>query len=164
MVRMSRLRVIEIGVAVMLTAAALLFVALKVWAAEPGITVTDAWARPTIGEGRTTAAYMTITNKGADEDSLQSARSARAKAVELHQTKMSAAGVMQMRKVEDGLSIPANGVAKLAAGGIHVMVMGLDNALAAGDELPLTLQFAKAGAIDIAVPVSAAAPADHSHH
>ncbi|MEZ5827117.1 MAG: hypothetical protein R3D01_01445 [Hyphomicrobiales bacterium] len=64
---MSRLRVIEIGVAVMLTAAALLFVALTVWAAEPGIAVTDAWARPTIGEGRTTAAYMTITNKGAEE-------------------------------------------------------------------------------------------------
>ena len=65
-------RWIEIGVALVLTMAALLFVVWTVWAAEHGgISVTDAWVRPTIGEGRTTAAYMTITNDGNKDDVLQ---------------------------------------------------------------------------------------------
>jgi copper(I)-binding protein len=165
MVRLSRLRLIEIGVAVMLTAAALLFVVWTVWAAEPGgIAVAESWARPTIGEVRITAAYMTIANNGAEDDTLQAARSAKAKSVEMHQTTMTADGVMQMRAVEGGLPIPAGGTLELAPGGTHLMVMGLDGPLTAGDELPLTLEFVKAGAVDIAVPVATAAPADHSHH
>ena len=166
MVRLSRPRWIEIGVALVLTLAALLFVVWKVWAAEPGgVGVTDAWVRPTIGEGRTTAAYMTITNEGTGDDVLQSARSPKAKAVELHQTTMTADGVMQMREVKDGLPIAAGGTLKLAPGGIHLMVMGLDEALADGGALPLTLVFAKSGPKDVLVPVSATAPsgADAPH-
>lgn len=169
MVRLSRLRLIEIGVALGLTMAALLFVALTVWAAEPaGVNVTDAWARPTFGQGRATAAYMTITNRGDEDDVLVAARSARAQSVELHQTSMSAGGVMQMREVEGGLPIPVGGTLKLASGGTHLMITGLDEALAAGGELALTLEFAHAGPVEIVVPVRATAPAgadaDHAHH
>jgi len=169
MSRLSRLRLIEIGVAVVLTAVALLFVALTVWAAEPaGIGVADAWMRPTIGQGKTTAAYMTITNMGDEDDVLVAVRSAKAKAVELHQTSMTATGVMQMREVEGGLPVAAGGTIELAPGGTHLMIMGLDEALAAGGELALTLEFAKAGPVAIVVPVSASAPegadAPHAHH
>ncbi|MGH6736753.1 MAG: copper chaperone PCu(A)C [Methyloceanibacter sp.] len=167
--RLSRQRLIEIGVALVLTLAALLFVALTVWAAEPGaIGIADAWARPTIGQGRTTAAYMTIMNRSGEDDLLKSARAAAAKSVELHQTSMTADGVMQMREVEDGLPIAVGETLKLEPGGTHLMIMGLSDSLAAGAELALTLEFDKAGAIDIAVPVSASGPdgvgADHSHH
>ena len=167
--RLSRLRLMEIGVALVLTVAALLFVALTVWAAEPaGVGVADAWARPTMGQGRNTAAYMTVMNNGDVDDVLMSARSARAASVELHQTSMTADGVMKMRPVEGGLAIPAGGALTLKSGGTHLMIMGLDEALAAGGELPLTLEFAKAGPVEVAVPVRAAAPAgadaDHPHH
>jgi hypothetical protein len=165
--RLSRQRLIEIGVALVLTVAALLFVAMTVWAAEPaGVGVTDAWARPTIGKGRATAAYMTVMNQGDEDDVLKAARSGQAKSVELHETSMTADGVMKMRAVVGGLIIPAGGMLKLAPGGKHLMVMGLDEALAAGGTLQLTLEFAKAGPVDVAVPVAAAAPAgaDHSHH
>ena len=47
--RLTRLRMVEIGVAALLTLAALVFIGLTVWAAEPGIRVTDAWARPSLG-------------------------------------------------------------------------------------------------------------------
>jgi copper(I)-binding protein len=167
MVRLSRPRWIEIGVALVLTIAALLFVVWTVWAAEAGgIGVADAWVRPTIGGGRTTAAYMTITNDG-DDDVLQSARSPKAKAVELHKTTMTADGVAQMRAVKNGLPIKAGGTLTLAPGGVHLMVMGLDEALAEGGELPLTLEFAKSGPMQITVPVRATAPiadAPYAHH
>ena len=93
---LARLRIIEIGVALLLTLAAILFVGLTVWAAEMAqIDVADAWARPTVGSGRMSAAYMTIANKGATDDRLKSARTPKAKSVELHQTTMTAGGVMQ---------------------------------------------------------------------
>lgn len=164
--RLSRLRLIEIGVALLLTMAALAFVALTVWAAEAGgMHVADAWARPTIGKGRISAGYMTIMNMSAADDALVAARSAKAKSVELHQTSMTADGIMQMREVKDGLPIAAGGTLELAPGGVHLMIMGLKEALEAGGELPLTLEFSKAGALDILVTVRATAPDDaHAHH
>ncbi len=162
---MTRLRLIEIGVAVVLTMVALLFVAWTAWAAEAhGIGVADAWARPTIGKGRATAAYLTITNEGTTDDLLKAVKSPSAEHVELHETKMTAEGVMQMRPLEEGLPIPAGGTAELKPGGAHVMVMGLEATLAEGGELPLTLEFAEAGSVDVVVPVRKGAGGDHAHH
>lgn len=162
---------IEIGVALLLTIAALLAVGLTLWAAEAmRLRVSDAWARPTIGESRTTAAYMTIANESDSDDVLKSAQAPKAKSVELHQTTMSPDGKMQMREIKDGLSIAAGGTVRLEPGGTHFMILDLDNALAVGDELALTLEFAKAGLVEVMVPVSAGGPqgtapgADHSHH
>jgi len=156
---LTNIRIVEIGVALLLTLAAILFVGLTVWAAEIArIEVTGAWARPTVGQGRISAAYMTIANKGAAGDRLKSARTPKAKAAELHQTTMTADGVMQMRKVEDGLPIEAGASLVLEPGGAHLMLLGLEDALRAGEELILTLEFAHAGAVDVTVPVSANAP------
>jgi periplasmic copper chaperone A len=157
---LTKLRIVEIGVALLLTLAALLFVGLTVWAAEIArIEVAGAWARPTIGQGTTSAAYMTIANKGDRGDMLKSARTPRAKAVELHQTTMTADGVMQMRKVEGAVPIEAGASLVLKPGGTHLMLLGLEDALRAGEELILTLEFVNAGAVDVVVPVSAIAPA-----
>lgn len=163
---LTRIRIVEIGVALLLTLAAILFVGLTVWAAELAcIDVAGAWARPTVGQGRITAAYMTIANKGDAGDRLKSARTPKAKAVELHQTTMTADGVMQMRQVEDGLPIEAGASLVLEPGGAHFMLLGLEDALRAGEELVVTLEFANAGAVDVAVPVSANAPVEaHPHH
>lgn len=171
--RMTRHR-IEIGLALALTLAAFLFVALAVWAEQrPGIAVSQAWVRPSIGEGRITAAYVTIQNVGTDADVLRGASSPKAAQVEIHKTEMTDEGVMKMRPLGDGLALPAGETVTLKPGGTHIMVMGLVGALAKGDTLPLTLNFEKAGPIEISVPVgmgpSAAAvePAaepDHSHH
>jgi len=157
---LSRLRIVEIGVALLLTLAALIFVGITVWAAEAGpIEVSAAWARPTIGENRVTAAYMTIANKGEAADRLNGARTPKAETVEIHETKMTSAGVMQMREVADGLPIEAGAELVLAPGGTHFMLLGLEDALRAGEELVLTLDFANAGAVDVTVPVSANPPA-----
>jgi copper(I)-binding protein len=159
MPRLTRLRMIEIGVALLLTLAALVFVGLTVWAAEPlSIRVADAWARPSIGQSKSTAAYLNIFNEGSVEDVLERARSPKVETVEMHQTTTTPEGVMQMRKVEGGLPVPAGGSLVFSPGGTHLMLVGLKEALNAGDELILTLEFTHAGAIELRVPVSASAP------
>jgi copper(I)-binding protein len=155
--RLTRLRMFEIGVAVLLTLAALVFIGLTVWAAEPGIHVADAWARPSLGETTMSAAYMNIVNNG-EADTLNSARSELVEAIEMHQTTMSDDGVMQMRKVEGGLPVPSQGTLAFASGGMHLMLVGLKQPLEEGGDLPMTLEFEHAGAIDVRVPVRATAP------
>ena len=164
MVRVTRHRLIEIGVALVLTMAALLFVGWKAWAAEPAISITEAWARPTLGEGRTTAAYMTITNNGGADVVLKVVTSPKAESVEIHETKMTEDGVMQMRPLAEGLSIAPGATATLKPGGMHVMVMGLKDALPEGSELPLTLEFEGESSLDVAVPVKKSTGGDHAHH
>lgn len=169
--RMTRHR-IELGLALAITLAAFLFVALAVWAEErTSIAVSEAWVRPTIGEGRVTAAYMTIQNIGTDTDVLRSASSPKAARVEIHETKMTDEGVMKMRPVENGLTVDRGGAVSMKPGGLHIMIMGLDEKLREGATLPLTLDFAKAGKVQLTVPVatrpagaSKDATGDHSHH
>ena len=148
----------EIGVALLLTLAAVIFVGLTVWAAETGrISVADAWARPT-GSSGTTAAYMTIANRGNTADVLKRVRSKKVKSIEMHQATVTADGVVQMRKVEGGLPIDAGASLVFEPGGTHVMLLGLGDALNAGEQLLLTLEFDRAGPVDVLVPVSAAGP------
>ena len=150
--RITRQRLLEIGLAIVLTMAALLFVAAA-WANPKGVSISEAWARPTIGEGRVTAAYMTITNASGEDDVLKGVTSPRAKRVELHRTEMTDDGVMRMRPIQDGLPLPAGGTAFLKPGGAHVMIMGLDGTLAEGEDLPLTLELENSGPIELMVPV-----------
>ena len=156
---LSKLRLFEIGVALLLTLAAVIFVGLTVWAAEIGrISVADAWARPTIGQSGTTAAYMTIANQGNTADVLKRVRSKKVKSIEMHQATVTADGVVQMRKVEGGLPIDAGASLVFEPGGTHLMLVGLEDALNAGEQLLLTLEFDRAGPVDVLVPVSAAGP------
>ena len=64
-------------------------------------------------------------------------------------------GTMQMREVAGGLQVPAKGTVVLKPGSYHVMLIGLKNALKAGDSFPVTLVFEKAGNVSITVPVRA---------
>ena len=167
---LTRIRIVEIGVALLLTLAAILFVGLTVWAAEMArIEVAGAWARPTAGPSRMSAAYMTIANKGATDDRLKSARTPKAKSVELHQTTMTADGVMQMRQLTDGLEIPAGGEVKLEPGSYHLMFKELKAPAVEGVKFPATLTFEKAGTVKVEFSVEkagekAGGEMDHSAH
>jgi periplasmic copper chaperone A len=118
-----------------------------------GVTVSDAWARATASTASTGAAYLTITDHGTP-DRLVSASTPVAATAELHQTTMHD-GVMQMRPV-DGLPVSAGAPVTLAPGGYHLMLMQLRQPLHAGDSFPLTLNFAKAGAVQVNVAVKSA--------
>jgi copper(I)-binding protein len=64
-------------------------------------------------------------------------------------------GVMKMRPVESGLLIPPGQSVTLAPGGLHLMLMGLSGPLKEGGKVPLTLQFGKAGTVEVTLDVQA---------
>lgn len=157
---LSRPRILEIGVAVLLTVAAIIFVGLTVWAAhEFRIRVEEAWATPSGGKSKSTAtAYMSIANEGDGEDVLERVHSPKAEFVEMHQATLSEDGVMQVHEVEGGMKIPAGGSIVFAPGGAQLMLRGLHESLDEGDEVPLTLEFARAGTVNVKVPVRSSGP------
>lgn len=141
-------------------------------AAATTIQISEPWARTALmaGEAKPTeaamaggehgsamggansAAYMVIRNTGSAADKLVKAASNVAQTVELHTVEMKD-GVMQMRPVEGGIDIPANGEVQLKPGGFHVMLIGLKQDLKAGEKVALTLEFEKAGALDVQADV-----------
>ena len=118
--------------------------------AGPAIEVADPWARPSI-PNRPAAAYLEIRNTGDTPDRLVAARAGGAGKVELHKAEQ-LEGVMIMSPV-DSIEVPAGGAAKLAPGGLHIMLFDLAAPLAEGDTLDLTLEFEESGEVDVAVPV-----------
>jgi copper(I)-binding protein len=119
--------------------------------ASGGITVSDAWALPSPMMERAGAAYMVLRNNGAAADKLLSVESDVAKTIELHETKESS-GMMAMSPVPN-IPVPANGKAELKPGGFHVMLIGLNRELKAGDKVQLTLNFEKAGKVPVTAEV-----------
>ena len=68
---------------------------------------------------------------------------------EVHSVTMTDEGVMQMRPVEGGLEIGAEGELMLEPGGYHIMFMGLSEQLKEGEHHLVTLNFEKAGAVTL---------------
>ena len=111
------------------------------------------WARATAPQQQNGAAYFTVANEGA-ADRLLEAQSPVASRVELHTHDVDSAGVMRMRQVE-AIDLPAGETTALRPGGLHVMLIGLEDRLVEGEALPLTLVFEKAGAVEVEVAVEA---------
>jgi hypothetical protein len=118
------------------------------------IEISQTWARATPAAAKAGAAYFTIHNTGSSEDTLTGISTAAAEQADIHQMSMSG-DMMQMARVKGGLAIPAGGSVTLSPSGYHVMLTGLKGPLAQGKEISLTLAFAKAGTIEIKVPVEA---------
>jgi copper(I)-binding protein len=121
--------------------------------AQPAqLEVNNAWARATPGKAENGAAYVTIQSPTADR--LVSASTPVAKQAELHTMSMQGM-VMKMRPIA-GLDIPAGQPVALKPGGEHIMLMGLNKPLRAGETFPLTLDFEKAGPRTVNVTVEKA--------
>lgn len=115
------------------------------------LEITDAWARATPPAAPTGGAYLTVTNTGTP-DTLTGAETPAAGMTMLHKMEMKN-GVMKMRAVDGGIAIDAGKSVTLAPDGLHIMMMNLKAPLKAGGTLPLTLTFAKAGAVTLALPI-----------
>ena len=119
------------------------------------LRVIDPWARASAGQGKVGGVFMTIVNTGAADDKLVTVATALASSAEVHRTKMEN-GVMKMRMLMGGLTIPAGGKVELKPMGLHVMMMGLTKKLIEGETLSLTLTFEKAGSVEVPIPVAGA--------
>ncbi len=88
------------------------------------IEIGHPWSRAMAPGARTGVGYLSLANHGADVDRLVSVSSPAADGVSIHDMSVDN-GVMTMREVQGGLAIPAGGEAKLAPGGLHLMLTGV---------------------------------------
>ena len=116
------------------------------------IKIENAYTRSTVPGQQVAGGFMKIENKGA-ADQLVSASSPIAGEVQLHEMAMEG-NVMKMRQVKD-IPVPAGGAVELKPGGLHLMFMNIKAPLAAGETVPVKLKFAKAGEVEVKVPVNA---------
>ena len=116
------------------------------------LQIENAYTRATVPGQRAAGGFMKIENKGA-VDQLLSASSPVAGEVQLHEMSMDGQ-VMRMRQVKD-IPVPAGGAVELKPGGLHLMFMNIKTPLAAGETVPVKLKFAKAGEVEVKMPVNA---------
>ena len=120
------------------------------------VTVTGPWTRVTAAEATTGAAYMTIASKDGDVLTKASVPSSVAGMAQLHETTTSGdsmdgesmAGMKGMKEVSS-IEIPAGGTVQLKPGGYHIMLMELAKPITAGETVPVTLTFEKAGEVTV---------------
>jgi copper(I)-binding protein len=136
---------------IVLIAAVLGLLALPAQAADVmagKLKISAAWARATPKGAKVGGGYLTISNTGDASDRLVGGASAVAKEVQIHEMSM-VNGVMKMRPVAGGLEIKPGATVTLKPGGYHVMFVGLAQPLKQGEHFKVTLEFAKAGKVDV---------------
>jgi copper(I)-binding protein len=118
---------------------------------EPRLSIEEAWARPPVTEGGNGAIYFRLVNEGGKADTLLDVSSPVATA-ELHQTVMKENDVMGMEPLAR-VEIPAGDAVDFKQGGMHVMLIGVEQPMPVGGTIPITLQFRHVGKIQSAAEV-----------
>ena len=128
--------------------------------ADAPLTLTDGFVRATVEGTPMTAIFGTLTNTTDEEISLTGFEaSVDAAAYEIHEV---VDGVM--REKEGGLTIAAGDTHELAPGQDHLMLMGLEAPVEAGDTVDITLILGDGTEIELdPVPVRTIAAGDESY-
>jgi copper(I)-binding protein len=132
------------------------------------IAIGHPFATPSIPGTRNGVAYLaSVENKGVVADRLVRASTPAAARVEIHTMNVDAQGVMRMREV-DGIALAPKAKVQMKPGtGLHMMLIGLKEPLREDASFPLTLEFERAGKVEVKVivgqPRPAGAPATQGH-
>lgn len=116
------------------------------------VIVENAWSRASIGVKRPGVAYLTLRNTGEDAVTLTGLATPLAVMPEIHESKTNADGVSSMAPAGEITIAPGESVA-LAPGGLHAMLMKLQNQMVEGETFPLTLTFSDGGEVTVEVPI-----------
>jgi copper(I)-binding protein len=117
------------------------------------LVIVHPWSRPTASGMPIGVAYLSITNKGSQQDTLIAASTPAAARVEFHRSSLEA-GRARMRPV-DALVVEPNATITAEPGGLHLMLVDLKAPLVIGTFVPLVLQFKSAGAVTVQLKVEA---------
>jgi periplasmic copper chaperone A len=112
------------------------------------LKISTPWARATPKGASVGGGYLTITNMGSAPDRLIGGTASFAKSVEVHEMKMDN-GIMKMREMVNGLEIKPGQSVTLDPEGYHIMFVRMNQPLKKGEQVKVTLQFAKAGKVDV---------------
>jgi len=127
------------------------------------LKIEHPWARATPKGASVGGGYLKITNTGSTPDRLVNGASEASQRFEIHEMSMDG-GVMKMRALPKGLEIKPGQTVELKPGGYHVMFVGLNRPFAQGERVKATLEFEKAGKVEVEFAVGAIAgqPSGHS--
>lgn len=119
------------------------------------IAIGQPWSRAAPEGAKVAGGFLVLTNAGSEPDRLVGVSSPISMKGEVHEMAIDDKGVMTMRPVEGGLEIPAGETVELKPGSYHLMFMGLTARPAEGDTFTATLEFEKAGTVDVEFAVEA---------
>lgn len=128
------------------------------------LAIDHPWSRATPQGAQVAGGYLKITNGGQATDRLVGGSADVATRIEVHEMSMDQ-GVMKMRELKTGLEVKPGASVELKPGGLHLMFMGLKRPFAKGERVKATLQFEKAGKVDVEFTVEAIGgpPAKQQH-
>jgi periplasmic copper chaperone A len=112
------------------------------------LQISAPWARATPKGASIGGGYLRITNTGTTPDRLIGGSTPISGKVEVHQMSM-AGGITKMRELSGGLEIKPGETVELKPGGVHMMFVGLTQQLTQGGHFKATLQFEKAGKVEV---------------
>jgi hypothetical protein len=119
--------------------------------APASLEFANAWVRAA-PQGGMTAAYFDVINGRTTDDALTGVTTPVAQVAGLHETTTDATGMMSMQEAPS-VAVPAGTTVSFAPGGYHVMLMGLEQDLVAGDSIDLTIATQGSGSITVAAEV-----------
>jgi copper(I)-binding protein len=125
-------------------------VAYCVMAQTPTLVVQDAWTRQAPGSD-VAAVYLTLRNPSAKPILIVGVESSVASHAMIHETKTEG-GQSRMRPHEQLVIAPGQTV-KFEPGGLHVMLHGLTQPVAAGHSIPLVLLLEGGGKVQVTATV-----------
>ena len=117
------------------------------------LQIRHPWSRELPPNAPAGAAFFVIENHGA-ADRLIGASTPMAGKSELH-THVHENGLMKMTHIP-AIELPTHASSHFQPGGNHVMLFDLSKPLVAGESFPLTLEFEKAGKVEVEVKVESA--------
>jgi hypothetical protein len=129
------------------------------------IEIGHPYATPSLPGTTNGAAYFAmLENTGNNADRLLRASTPTATRVELHTMAVDAQGVMRMREV-DGIALAPHAKIRMRPGsGLHLMLVGLKEPLKDGARFPMTLEFERAGKVEVTVVVQSDVPGGAASH
>lgn len=132
------------------------------------VEVLKAWGDLVPTAQSAVTGYMVIRNHGLRDDRIVAVSSTIADRVEFEYAAHPAEGIAPVRV--DNVAIRGGSITVLWPGGRYLLISGLKHAVVAGDEIPVTLTFEKAGPLEVWLAVgqsqissSAGLKADEKH-
>ena len=105
---------------------------------DSAIETSDGWVKAAGTDQQMTAVFVTLTNTTDEQVHVVSATTDMSAKAELHE-RVQKDGTMVMQETSDGFTLAAGETLELKPGGLHVMVMGLQEDVLAGEKHEVTL-------------------------
>ncbi len=118
------------------------------------LEIKHPWSRATPKGATVAGGYLTIINTGTTPDRLIGGSTVAAGKFEIHEMSVDN-GVMKMRQLANGVEIKPGQTVEFKPGSYHLMFVGVSQPLEQGKRVKGTLEFEKAGKVDVEYAVEA---------